>query len=129
MDFSSYARLIFDELLLIDEYTLLWFIHPEYKRIMVENHLTPDENNVDYLSFNEVLDMLKLEVDRRNSRLDKSLIFYDWICDVITNEIDPQITEAENKIAEAILNPKDELINKHKPTPVGGLNFSVKKNK
>lgn len=80
-----------------DEDTQIWYVEPEWQDILYRNGLGDLESLTDsYLSgWYDVEDILKLEAERRNIRQDKKSYVINWLYDIITTAIEPEMLSEE----------------------------------
>ena len=75
----------------------LWYLDPDWKATLYSQDL----GNVKGLSapftvtWADVEDFLRLEVERRNKSEDKRKLVMDWLYDLFTQEIDPTMMQEE----------------------------------
>ena len=81
----------------------LWYLNPEWQDIVCRN-LTSDLNALtdSYLSsWYDVEDILKLEVEKRNTMSDNKRYIVDWIFETIATVVEPAITNEETDLIKA----------------------------
>ena len=73
----------------------LFFIEPLWKSLLIDNELNVSKISDIKTSWNDILDVLKLEVEKRNTK--ETLLPYvsKWIYDIITSTLDPAILQEE----------------------------------
>ena len=83
-----------------------WYLEPEWKDIIcreIEKDL--DEVKDNYLTdWWDIENMLRLEVDRRNAKDNKTKEVIDWFHENIFSAVEPAILEEENKYINDIIN-------------------------
>lgn len=83
----------------------IWYLEPEWKDIIcreIESNLSNLEDS--YLSdWWDVENILRLEVERRNSRDSNKKEVIDWIYDIITQTVDPVMLEEETDFVKNII--------------------------
>ena len=76
----------------------IWYLEPEWQDILFRNNLGElDDLEDSYLDgWYTLEDILKLEVERRNSLNNKKNYIIDWLYDVITAAVEPSILKEES---------------------------------
>ena len=82
-----------------------YYLEPEWKTYLYENELgNLEEVNGAYpLTWADVEDVLKLEVERRNKAMNKTNLVMGWLYEVISNEVDPMMVQEETEYMANIL--------------------------
>lgn len=124
--------------------TGFWNIAPDWKIILYDNGLG-DIDNVEApfkVTWIDVEDYLRLEVEKRNKALDKRMLINNWLQELINNNIEPAVLQEETEYIANIMNylkfkaehpeitnaQNDNVKNdKLKDLLNSGLNFSKKK--
>ena len=83
----------------------VWYLEPEWKDILYRNDMGDLENLTDsFLSgWDDVEDILKLEVEKRNARRSRSNEVMDWFYDFITATVEPAMLEEETNFIKQLL--------------------------
>ena len=91
-----------------DSESEIWYLNPEWKMDLFDNDLGKIEDVAApyVLTWNDIEDVLKLEVERRNNVESKRKQVVDWIYDAIFTQVDPAIMAEET---EYIANMMDYL--------------------
>ena len=79
----------------------LFYLEPLWQSILEDNEMSFTKTGKQ--SRSEVLDVLKLEVERRNTIYSKKNDIIEWLFDVITTTVDPIMLEEENKMVKDLL--------------------------
>ena len=83
----------------------IWYLDPQWLDIISRNLLSDLTTLTDsyVTTWDQVEDILKLEVERRNKLMDNSRFVTDWFFDLITSQIDPAMIQEENNLVKDIL--------------------------
>lgn len=83
----------------------VWYLEPEWKDILYRNDMGDLEHLTDsFLSgWDDVEDILKLEVEKRNARRSRSNEVMDWFYDFITATVEPAMLEEETNFIKQLL--------------------------
>lgn len=124
--------------------TGFWNIAPDWKIILCDNGLG-DIDSIEApfkVTWIDVEDYLRFEVEKRNKALDKRMLINDWLQELINNHIEPAVLQEETEYIANIMNylkfkaehpeitnaQSDNVKNdKLKDLLNSGLNFSKKK--
>ena len=83
----------------------VWYLEPEWKDIIcreIVDDITKLEDS--YISnWDEVKDILVLEVSRRNAQDSRKQDVINWLADLITTTADPAMLEAETNYAKTMI--------------------------
>jgi hypothetical protein len=89
------------ELVVVDAGNGLCFLEPRYKEALrIAGLLDHDE----VISEEELIEAIKLEVEKRNIMNNKMNIIAAWIAKTIEEVVDPAITQEENQLMLNLLN-------------------------
>ncbi len=89
------------ELVVVDAGNGLCFLEPRYKEALrIAGLLDHDE----VISEEELIEAIKLEVEKRNIMNNKMNIIAAWVAKTIEEVIDPAITQEENQLMLNLLN-------------------------
>lgn len=146
MLYTEFMNKVEDLVLDRDDNTGLTFIRPDYMYTLKKANL--DLSNIgdfDDVTYDIILEHLKLKRDMLNTKSNKLHIIADWIYDIITTTVNPIEVETQNELFKNMLEyekEKNKLIDrkveleqqesvlesKSKVLPfVAGMNFSKKK--
>ena len=78
----------------------LFYLEPLWQSILADNQM--NLNKTGPLSKNEVLEVLKLEVEKRNTIFSKKPAVIDWVYNIITTEIQPAVLEEQTDYIKAV---------------------------
>ena len=83
----------------------VWYLEPELKDIICRNVIgNIDDIEDSFLSdWWDVENILRLEVDRRNSQDNKKNEVINWLYEIITSTIEPAILEEENEYIKNVI--------------------------
>lgn len=83
----------------------VWYLEPEWKDIICRNVIgNIDDIEDSFLSdWWDVENILRLEVDRRNSQDNKKNEVINWLYEIITSTIEPAILEEENEYIKNVI--------------------------
>ena len=89
MTYYDFVQEIENALIVFDEDSGNYYLDPDWKYVMdkmnIDLRYDPDDR---VLSYDDVEDILKLEVERRNMIADKKNIVYDFLCKIILSTTD-----------------------------------------
>ena len=74
----------------------LFYLEPMWKSYLIDNNLNVSNISDIETSWNDVQDVLKLEVEKRNSINTLKPYILNWIHDIITATVEPMVLEEEN---------------------------------
>lgn len=118
MTYNSYMKTVCEMLIIENDETGKCYIRPDWKFVLQSDNLLPESTVKGYnLSIDELFEYMQLEVERRNLSVDKMSYIANWLFALITETIEPSLTEAENEAAVNIINymkEKKQLENKEK---------------
>ena len=82
-----------------------WYLEPEWKDILYHNGLGDIENLTEsHLDgWNDVEDILKLEVIKRNAIASNKNIVIDWVYELITSTVEPAVMKEETDYIESVV--------------------------
>lgn len=83
----------------------VWYLEPEWKDIICRN-VTDNIDDIEdsFLSdWWDVENVLRLEVERRNSQDNKKTEVINWLYEVITSAIEPAVLEEENEYIKNVI--------------------------
>ena len=103
MIFSDYYERVCDLCIMDIEDTWSSYLRPDYKMLLKKNELTPDIVEDYDLSFEELSEMLNLEIAKRHAVTDKRRVVGEWIYEVINQVIDPSTTAGEADLINSIV--------------------------
>lgn len=118
MTYNSYMKTVCEKLIIENDETGKCYIRPDWKFVLQSDNLLPESTVKGYnLSIDELFEYMQLEVEKRNLSIDKMSYIANWLFALITETIEPSLTEAENEAAVNIINymkEKKQLENKEK---------------
>ena len=88
------------ELVVVDAGNGLYFLEPRYKEALRIAGLTEHEDVIDP---EELFEVVRLEVEKRNTVGNKMNIIAAWIANTLDTVIDPAITKEENELMKNML--------------------------
>lgn len=104
MIYDTYINKAYELVLLQDEDNGIWYLDPNWLHVLYTNGLEIEKVSEEYIGKHEVRDALKLEVERRNLHLnDKKQEVIDWLYDIITAKVEPQILQEETEYVAQML--------------------------
>ena len=74
----------------------LCYLQPMWKSYLLDNEMGIDEISDLEVSWTDILNTLKLEVEKRNTVNSLQPYIHTWLHDIITATVEPAITQAEN---------------------------------
>lgn len=118
MTYNSYMKTVCEKLIIENDETGKCYIRPDWKFVLQSDNLLPESTVKNYdLSMDELFEYMQLEIERRNMSVDKMGYVANWLYTLITETVEPSLTEAENEAAVNIINymkEKKQLENKEK---------------
>lgn len=104
MIYDTYINKAYELVLLQNEDNGVWYLDPNWLHVLYTNGLEIEKVSEEYIGKHEVRDALKLEVERRNLHLnDKKQEVIDWLYDIITAKVEPQILQEETEYVAQML--------------------------
>lgn len=88
----------------------LVYLSPFWETYLKDEGLKVEDVSDMEMTREKILEMLKLEVERRNRNTDRTREIIDWIADIIKTDISTMLTQEENIIAKNIL---EDIRNKY----------------
>lgn len=82
----------------------IWYLNPEWQDVICRN-ITSDLDSLtdSYLTgWYDVEDILKLEVEKRNTESDNKRYVIDWIFETIATVIEPEILNEQTDYVKAV---------------------------
>ena len=118
MTYNSYMKTVCEMLIIENNETGKYYIRPDWKFVLQSDNLLPESTVKGYdLSMDELFEYMQLEIERRNLSVDKMSYVANWLYTLITETVEPSLTEAENEAAVNIINymkEKKQLESKEK---------------
>lgn len=102
MTYTEFFTKAFELVITDDENTGFVFLEPHYKKWLVENELTPDLVTDFDVTWEDVREILELEVKKTNALYDNTRAVVDWLHLAINSVIDPAMTEQENELLKNV---------------------------
>jgi len=81
----------------------LFYLEPLWRTILNENELTIDKISDATVTISDIKDVLKLEVEKRNTINTKRNDVYEWLFDVITATVEPAIMKEETDYIKQVV--------------------------
>lgn len=103
MLYSEYLIKSKELVIVKDEITGLAYLSPDYRVILIDNELTPDVISNYELSWQDIREILDLEVTRFNTERDYTKVVIDWLYDTITAVIDPEISKEQSELIQNVM--------------------------
>lgn len=103
MLFNDYYNAVCDLCIVDVDDTWCSFLRPQYRYLLEKNKLTPDIVEDYTLTYPELDQMLKLEVDMRIALTDKRKVVSEWIYEVINKVIDPSVEVEEAELINSVV--------------------------
>lgn len=105
MLYSDYILKAKELTITYDEDSKISYLEPDWQTILHSNGLGNLEDIKDmYIEgWYDLEDVLKLEVEKRNARMSKKNLVYEWLYDLITSTIEPAMTDEENDLVQGML--------------------------
>ena len=103
MLYSEYLIKSKELVIVKDEITGLAYLSPDYRVILIDNELTPDVISNYELSWQDIREILDLEVTRFNTERDYTKVVIDWLYDTITAVIDPAISKEQSELIQNVM--------------------------
>ena len=105
MLYSDYINKAKELTIVYDEDSMFYYLEPEWQTILHSNGLGNFEDIKDmYIEgWYDLEDVLKLEVEKRNSIHSKKNIVYKWLYDLITSTVDPAMMQEENDLIQGMI--------------------------
>lgn len=103
MMYAEYVKNAMD-LTIVDDYegSGISYLSPDYRAILIDSDMEPFVVEDYIMSWPTVKEILKLEVERRNSVTNKSRFVIDWLFQIITSTVDPAMIAEENDLMKNI---------------------------
>ena len=100
MTYFDYMKQISEKLIIQDEDSQKWYIHPDWRYVLHADGLEPEKQDIELtITEDEVKNRLELEVKRRNLKTDKTALIANWLYTLLTTTAEPALTDAENQLA------------------------------
>jgi len=81
----------------------LFYLEPLWKFILKDNQLNVSDVSDAEMDWAEILEMLKLEVERRNSICTNRPLVEDWLFDTISATVEPAIMQEETDYIKNVI--------------------------
>ena len=75
----------------------LWYLEPMWRSILHDNELHFNDISDFDVAPEEVLEVLRLEVEKRNTINSKRPAVIDWLYETITSQVEPAMLEEETE--------------------------------
>ena len=73
----------------------LFYLEPKWKGFLIDNELNVSDISDIETSWNDIQDILKLEVEKRNTINTLKPYVLNWVHDVITSTVEPAVLQEE----------------------------------
>ena len=80
----------------------LFYVDPLWKNILYDNQLNIEEITDRKEAWSDVLEVLKLEVEKRNTQNSVKPYVLDWVYEIITAKVEPAVTQEETEYLKAL---------------------------
>ena len=119
MLYAEYVRRIKDVAILLDENTGIYYLDPDWKFDIYVNDLPePNEVKSEYaLTWEDVKDILNLEVIKINKINDNKKAVIDWIYNLITSTVEPAVLQEETEYVAQMMDYL-KFRNEHPELPI-----------
>ena len=119
MLYAEYVRRIKDVAILLDEDTGIYYLDPDWKfNIYVNDLPEPNEVKSEYaLTWEDVKDILNLEVIKRNKINDNKKAVIDWVYNLITSTVEPAVLQEETEYVAQMMDYL-KFRNEHPELPI-----------
>lgn len=77
----------------------LWYLEPEWKQIILDNGMVLQKG----YKWADIEDVLKLEVEKRNTIDSKKPVIIDWLFNIITTQIEPAMLSEETDYIKQVI--------------------------
>lgn len=117
MDYAAYFAKAIDLVIIEDDRSGRSYCEPHFKKILSEAGQTPDKIDEEEYSWDDVKDVLMLEVQRREKHTDNTKVVVDWVYAIISTVVDPSVIDQENELMKTVneyITTKNELENREK---------------
>ena len=84
-----------NELVITEADNNLFYLEPMWFQILRDNELKIEDISDDNSTWENILEVLKLEVEKRNTINSKKPIIINWLYDVITTQVEPAMLQEE----------------------------------
>ena len=75
------------------------YLEPNYRLLLKESGISlPNDKDG-----SELYELLHLEVEKRNAKLNRLQPVLDWLYDVMTTTVDPAVTQEENELIKNVM--------------------------
>lgn len=104
MSYFDIMNMAYELVVTTDEVTGMSYLQPSYKMLLRDNEIhLPGYDAIVNNNDPELWEAVKLEVDKRNARLNFVNPVAEWIFSVIANVVDPTLTQEQNELIKNIL--------------------------
>lgn len=73
----------------------LFYLEPMWKSLLIDNELNVSDISDIETSWSDIQDILKLEVEKRNTISTLEPYVLNWIHDIITSTVEPEVLQEE----------------------------------
>lgn len=84
-----------------------FYLEPLWRSILNDNNMSLKMISDVKCSWIDIEDVLKLEVQKRNTVFSKTPIVIDWLYKVITSEIEPAMVEQQTEIVKKMIEQRN----------------------
>lgn len=131
MDYASYIAEAISLVIFEDDNSGRTYCEPHFKKILTDAGQTPDKIYGGEYSWNDIKDILMLEVERREKHTDNAKTVVDWVYSVISTVVDPTVIDQENELMKTVneyITTKNELENREKAVEAKETSLDQKEN-
>lgn len=96
------------DLTITETETGLFYLEPLWHNILYDNKMTLRSFNDVKCGWNDIEDVLKLEVEKRNALASRTPVVMDWLYRAITSEIEPAILEQQTEVVKRMIEERSK---------------------
>lgn len=79
------------------------YLDPNYRVLLLDAGQDPAKVTDHLIGWDDVVEVLKLEVERRNHITDKARFVIDWVFEIISSTIEPAMVQEENELMKNMM--------------------------
>ena len=79
------------------------YLDPNYRVLLLDAGQDPAKVTDHLIGWDDVVEVLKLEVERRNHITDKTRFVIDWVFEIISSTIEPAMVQEENELMKNMM--------------------------
>ena len=104
MSYHETVNEAIEQTIITDEETAVSYLEPRYREVLRENNLHLPDNKEDGDVYDQELwEILKLEVEKRNAKHNVSHALAEWAYTILTQTIEPEMLTEENELMKNIM--------------------------